>query len=144
MIHKLQTELFSYTVFALIVVFVTSVFVFYFYFLRNLWQEKINFYNLYTILNVIETPILTINSVCNYCKVSFSFNLNFSIPRLYVYLISSSGNSLFYDELYSESKIQSSLLNLNSFYLIESRASSDREISISLDKLNKIIRISSS
>jgi len=144
MILKFQVELLSYTIFALIVISISSFLIFYFYFLRDIWQERINFYNLYNILNIIESPILTFNSVCDYCKVSFSLNLNTSIPRNYLYLISSSENSIFYDELYSETRIQSSLLNLNSSYLIDFRASSDRLIIISLDKLNRIIKISSS
>ena len=144
MILKIQTELLSYTIFALIVLFVSSLLIFYFYFLKNVWQEKVNFYNLYTLLNIIESPILTFNSVCEYCKVSFSLNLNTSIPRNYLYLISSFENSTFYDELYSKSRIESSLLNLNSSYYIDFKASSDKPINIFVDKLNKIIKVSSS
>jgi len=144
MILKIQTELLSYTIFALIVLSASSLLIFYFYFLKNVWQEKVNFYNLYTLLNIIESPILTFNSVCEYCKVSFSLNLNNSIPRNYLYLISSFENSTFYDELYSKSRIESSLLNLNSSYYIDFRASSDKPINIFVDKLNKIIKVSSS
>lgn len=144
MISKLQVELLSFTFFALIVISISSFLIFYFYFLRNIWQERVNFYNLYNLLNIIESPILTFNSVCDYCKVSFSLNLNTSIPRNYLYLISSSENSIFYDELYSKSRIQSSLLNLNSSCFLDLRASSDKLITIFLDKLNRIIKISSS
>jgi len=144
MILKIQTELLSYTIFALIVLSVSSLLIFYFYFLKNVWQEKVNFYNLYTLLNIIESPILTFNSVCEYCKVTFSLNLNTSIPRNYLYLISSFENSTFYDELYSRSRIESSLLNLNSSYYIDFKASSDKPINIFVDKMNKIIKVSSS
>jgi len=144
MILKFQVELLSYTIFALIVISISSFLIFYFYFLRDIWQERVNFYNLYNVLNILESPILTFNSVCDYCKVSFSLNLNTSIPRNYLYLISSSENSIFYDELYSKSRIQSSLLNLNSSYFIDFRASSDKLITVFLDKLNRIIKISSS
>jgi len=102
-----------------------------------------NYLNLYSLLNVMESPILIFNSVCNYCKTYFSLNLNQTIPRNYLYLISSEPekNNILYEELYSKSKISSSLFTLNNSYSFDIRSSSNLLIQVILNKINKRIEI---
>lgn len=137
---SLQTEILSYVVFSFIIFSLISFLIIFFLFLRDRIAKDVNNFNVYSILNLIESPILIFDSVCNYCKVNYKFNINYSIPRNYLFYVSSEGNlRIRYEELYSATFLYSNIFNKNSTYFFDIIASSDKEISVEINRfLNKI------
>ncbi|MEM5828172.1 MAG: hypothetical protein QW197_01545 [Candidatus Aenigmatarchaeota archaeon] len=140
--NLLQTEILSYVVFSFIIFSVISFLLMYFTFLRDRVAKDVNTFNVYSILNLIESPILIFDSVCKYCKVSYNLNINYSIPRNYLFYVSNEGNvRVKYEEMYSSSIIYSNIFNKNVTYFFDILASSDKNIVIEINKFQNKIEV---
>ncbi|MEM5830739.1 MAG: hypothetical protein QXO40_00855 [Candidatus Aenigmatarchaeota archaeon] len=138
---KFQAEIISYLFFVLLIFTISSFLIYYFSFLSGFISKSFNKLNLYSILNVLESPILIFNSICDYCKVNYIFNINTSRAHNFLILISSNNSEIKYEELYSSSIISSKLFNYSKNFTYDIYAASTKRIFFEINKINNIITV---
>lgn len=138
---KSQIEIVSYLLFVVLVIIISSFLISYFWFIGSRISRDINKLNLYSFLNIFESPIIIFNSVCNFCKVNYLLWINYSLPSNSLFLVSNhSFSKIKYEELYSSAIIYSNLLNYPLIFFIDISAHSARKIYFELNTFeNKIV-----
>lgn len=135
---KLQTEILSYLIFTTIVLSLSSLSIYYFFSFHETFSKYMNRLNAYFIVNVFETPTIMFNSVCEFCKVEISFQINHSKPLEQIFVIEtlSDGREIRarYEEIRSRESLNSTILNLNKVFNLYLSAISTEKIVFSLDK----------
>ncbi|MEM0324325.1 MAG: hypothetical protein QXW35_00275 [Candidatus Aenigmatarchaeota archaeon] len=139
---KFQAEIISYLSFVLIIFIILSFLIYYFYFLSDFISKNFNKLNMYSVLNIFESPILIFNSACDYCKVSYIININTSFrTHNFLILISSDSSKIKYEELFSSSVISSGLFNYSKKFVYDIYAASTKRIFFEFNKINNVITI---
>ncbi|MEM5843096.1 MAG: hypothetical protein QXL97_00060 [Candidatus Aenigmatarchaeota archaeon] len=140
---KTQTEIVSYVFFVLVVISVSSIIIYYFWSISNSIVKNVNRINLYSMLNIIESPIIVLNSVCSFCRFEYYLQTNFIQPQRYLFIVigNSTTSIINYEEVYSNSIISSNLLNYTSLFSINISASTSKKINFEINSIEKNIII---
>lgn len=142
---KFQVEIISYFLFSALIFILLSFFVYYFLSFSNNVTKSANKINLYSIINILESPIIIFSSVCNLCSIEFYLQMNHSQPQNFLFSLNTVLNlnnlKIKYEELYSEYVITSPIFNLNNIYFLDINANSMKKIHLIIDKLTNSIII---
>lgn len=99
--------------------------------------------NIYSMVNVFESPIIIFSSICSFCRVEVLFQINHTKPLEQFFIIENYSDrnetKAKYEEVRSRENIISSILNLNKNFNFDLYAISAERIVFSLDKFRGVI-----